>query len=111
MTRKAWKACAAPGCPVLVRGARRCSAHERQLDQARGTSGQRGYDWRWQAFRDDHIGDRCEKCGISAADSPWPLELHHLDGLGPNGPRGRDPTNLQTLCKPDHTIQTLRRPH
>lgn len=106
MTRRAWKPCGRPGCAALVRNRRYCRDHDRQDDQARGTSTQRGYDKAWREFRDAHIGARCERCEVDRDDSDWPLELHHIDGLGPQGPRGRDPENLETLCKPCHTAET-----
>lgn len=40
--------CAAPGCPALVRGERRCPRHRAELERARGTATQRGYDARWR---------------------------------------------------------------
>ena len=39
----ALKVCAEPACPVLTESAR-CPAHTRQVDKARGTRQQRGYD-------------------------------------------------------------------
>lgn len=111
MTRKAWKPCAKPGCSVLVRGGNRCAEHDAQIDRGRGTSAARGYDAQWAEFRAAFIKDHCEQCGTTDTESDWPLELHHLDGLGPNGPRGYDPTNLQTLCKPCHTRETATGAH
>ncbi len=111
MTRRAWKPCGKPGCPALVRGSRFCRKHARSTDQARGTATERGYDKAWAAFRAAHIRGSCEQCGVNRADTEWPLELHHLDGLGPKGPRGRDPENLETLCKPCHTAATRAGAH
>lgn len=111
MTRKAWKPCAKPGCNVLVRGASRCATHGRQTERYRGSAASRGYDAEWAAFRNAYIDDHCHQCGITEDEAEQPLELHHLDGLGPLGPRGYDPTNLQTLCKPCHTRETATGTH
>ena len=110
MTRRAWKPCGKPGCPALVKG-RFCRDHARSTDQARGTATERGYDKDWATFRVAHIGNTCENCGVHRDDSEWPLELHHIDGLGPKGPRGRDPENIETLCKPCHTTKTREGAH
>jgi len=110
MTRRAWKPCGKPGCRALVRGGF-CREHARSTDQARGTAFERGYDKVHVAFRAVNIGNSCEKCGVDQADSEWPLELDHIDGLGPKGPRGLDPENAQTLCKPCHSAKTRAGAH
>lgn len=60
---------------------------------------QRGYDHRWQRTRRRFLRTHptCERCGAPAQD------VHHLDGLGPLGPRGHDPANLQPLCHSCHS--------
>jgi 5-methylcytosine-specific restriction endonuclease McrA len=40
---------------------------------------------------------RCAFCGRPAT------EVHHIDGLGPRGPRGLDQKNLLASCKSCHT--------
>lgn len=110
MTRRALKPCADPLCPELVRPpARRCPEHEREKDRARGTPAQRGYDHRWRAEADRYREQRrkagtyrCDHCG--RADGT--LEVDHVDGLGPLGPRGYDPENYQLLCRQDHQTKT-----
>ncbi|WP_231332648.1 HNH endonuclease signature motif containing protein [Actinomadura graeca] len=44
----------------------------------------------------------CGRCGELA------VEVDHIDGLGPRGPRGYDPGNLRSLCKPCHSARTAR---
>lgn len=34
--------------------------------------------------------------------------VHHLDGLGPKGPRGFDPANVQALAKVCHDRETAK---
>jgi 5-methylcytosine-specific restriction endonuclease McrA len=40
---------------------------------------------------------RCATCGGTRY-----LRVHHLDGLGMDGPRACDPTNLRVLCESCH---------
>lgn len=110
MTRRALKPCASPVCPELVRPpARYCPDHARSRDRARGTPAQRGYDHRWRQEADRYRDARreagtyaCDECGSSSGT----LEVDHVDGLGPLGPRGFDWSNLQLLCRSDHQRKT-----
>ncbi len=70
----------------------------------RATAAQRGYDARWGQTRKRYLRDH-PTCEHPACDEPA-VDVHHLDGLGPKGPRGHDPTNLQALCHPHHSIIT-----
>jgi 5-methylcytosine-specific restriction enzyme A len=85
---------------------RRCPAHRKGPRRSRPSSTERGYDRRWRNFRAEQLEHRpiCEHpdgCERPAVD------LHHLDGLGPNGPRGFDPTNVQPLCHPHRSRVTM----
>ena len=87
----------------------RCPAHQRKAprkpDNRRPNSRQRGYDAKWEATRAAYLSEhpRCAcGCGAEATD------VHHLDGLGPLGPRGHDPDNLQALSHSCHSRQTAR---
>lgn len=98
-----------PVCPELVRSPDRyCPEHRRQLERSRGSPDERGYDARWQKTRARYLrqNPRCEECGITAEDYGAPLHVDHIDGLGPLGPRGHDPSNLQTLCPSCHQTKT-----
>lgn len=114
MTRRALKPCADPLCPELVRPpARRCDEHERARDRDRGTPAERGYDHRWREEARRYKAQRraagtlhCDHCGLTEDQLDRPLEVDHIDGLGPNGPRGYDPDNYQLLCRPDHQTKT-----
>jgi len=35
-------------------------------------------------------------------------DVDHIDGLGPNGPRGHDWSNLRALCHSHHSQRTAR---
>lgn len=77
------KVCAEPGCPTLTRTTR-CQQHTRQLDKARGTRQQRGYDSDYDKARQalaDALASgytlRCWRCnGIVTLDT---LSLGHCD--------------------------------
>lgn len=71
---------------------------------ARATAARRGYNAKWQRTRRRYLRQHptCEQTGCTDAAE----DVHHLDGLGPHGPRGHDPTNLQALCHSHHSIVT-----
>lgn len=118
MTRRALKPCnGSPICPELVQPPDRyCEEHSRRRDLDRGTPADRGYTNRWRKFawaykrrRGDEHPDgepRCDHCGLTADETGAPLEVDHIDGRGPLGPRGYDVTNLQLLCRRDHQTKT-----
>jgi 5-methylcytosine-specific restriction endonuclease McrA len=58
------KVCAEPGCPELTKGTR-CIWHERQKDQRRGSSKQRGYTAEYRRLRAQVIREEshCWLCG------------------------------------------------
>ncbi|MGO9957940.1 MAG: HNH endonuclease signature motif containing protein [Solirubrobacteraceae bacterium] len=91
--------CAEPGCDAFVENGGRCPAHRRRRAPQPAPSAL-GYDRRWRAFARRFLAShpRCEYLGCTAPAT----EVHHLDGLGPNGPRGYDGNNLQALCKRCH---------
>lgn len=92
--------CPACGTPTP---ARYCPAH--QPRDSRPTARARGYTTRWEHTRRAylHAHPYCEcGCGAPATD------VHHLDGQGPSGPRGHDPTNLQALAHACHSRLTAQ---
>lgn len=108
--RTATRVCATAGCPRLVSGQPRCDEHTtriRQPDDQRPHSRARGYNERWRRTRAAYLRSHpwCEHedfCEAGATD------VHHLDGLGPLGPRGHDAANLQALCHSHHSTITGR---
>lgn len=114
MTTKPRRPCSVPYCPNLTDHGR-CSDHRRDAERARGSAAARGYDGQWQTTRARYLADlrrhdpdrtaRCENCGRPETDDD-PLHVDHIDGLGPHGPRGHDPANLQALCHPCHSAKT-----
>jgi 5-methylcytosine-specific restriction protein A len=104
------RVCSEPGCPELVDKGK-CEAHRlaarKRSDRSRPSSSQRGYDAKWRRTRAAFLRAHpiCEDpsgCIERATD------VDHIDGLGPNGPRGHDPTNLKALCHPHHSQKTYR---
>lgn len=80
----------------------RCPDHA--YDKSRPSSSERGYDHRWTKTRKAFLAANpaCVKCGRPAKHA------HHLDGLGPLGPRGHDFGNLSALCVSDHNRISAR---
>jgi 5-methylcytosine-specific restriction protein A len=103
MTR-AGTICAECPQPAVERG--RCAAHaaayRAAVDRRRPRARQRGYGARWERTRRRklRLTPNCERCGAPATD------VHHLDGLGPNGPDGHELWNLESLCKSHHSRTT-----
>lgn len=99
------RTCAHHGCGVRPRNGPLCKDHKPRAPRAT-TAHQRGYDRRWRAtsaaYRTAH--PRCQHPGCHQPAT----EVDHIDGLGPNGPRGHDWTNLRGLCKPHHSQRTAR---
>lgn len=83
-----------------ITAARYCADHK-PLD-TRPPAHERGYGPRWRQFRTRFLVSHpyCRECGAEATD------VHHLDGLGPDGPAGYDPRNCEALCHSCHSQQT-----
>lgn len=90
--------CLYPGCGELVPSGY-CDTH-RTTGRPRTDATTRGYGHRWsdvsRAYRRAH--PTCERCHRRPATL-----VHHVDGLGPGGPRGYDPANLEAVCRTCHT--------
>ena len=102
-----YKPCTQPGCPVLVpAGQGRCEGCEKAAEARRGSSWQRGYDRRHQAWRRAVLArDRwCVVCGDTATEADhWPRSRRELvaAGLSPV-----DPSCGRGLCKRCHSRAT-----
>lgn len=99
----AGRVCAEPGCAQLLASDERyCQAHRRVVAPRGGF----GYTLaRYQQARSRYLREHpiCEWCDFVPA-----AHVHHRDGLGPRGPRGCDPRNLQALCASCHSRVTAR---
>ena len=117
MTRRPPRPCSAdPLCPELVIGGGPCERHSKAREEQRPSSTNRGYNARWRATRTAYLETMraqhprglawCEECKLTEDVLEHPLEVDHIDGLGPLGPRGHDPANLQALCRAHHQAKT-----
>lgn len=102
MARSTLKPCSHFGCGELVAGGGRCPRH--RAPDTRPSAAARGYGSRWRAFRARYIAAHpsCAHCGGQAE------HVHHIDGAGPLGPRGLDPSNCLSLCPPCHSRVTAQ---
>lgn len=80
-------------------------------DRARPSSTARGYDADWRVTRAEHLrrfpycqAGPCQR--LPLARRPVATDVDHLDGLGPDGPRGHDHDNLESLCHRHHSAKT-----
>lgn len=67
----------------------------------------RGYDSRWERTRRRYLR-RHPICECDADCGEPSTVVHHVDGLGPDGPHGHDESNLQALAKRCHDRITAR---
>lgn len=100
--------CAHPVCHELVeRG--RCPKHNTAIDEARGTSTERGYDAVWQRFRGWFMARHplcadCEEAGLIVAME----EVHHIRKVKDFPELRLVESNCRGLCKTCHSIRTRR---
>ena len=119
MPKAAPRPCTVAGCGVLVAGGGRCPAHPIKAWTKRasrdGTTTERGYGHAWRKLRRQILERDNYLCQISLREgrvvaavtvdhvinkATW-LDLHGtLAGVD-------EPTNLQSLCKEEHTKKTL----
>ncbi len=95
--------CLEDRCPTRVESpARRCPEHEAQWQRARPSANDLGYTSKWRTFSKRFLRDhpRCNRCAGPSAHT------HHIDELGPNGPRGFDRRNCEALCSSCHNSHT-----
>ena len=76
------RVCAEPGCPTLTTG-RRCTTHQAEVEVARGTRQQRGYDAEHMATRAQLLplayGTLCPLGGPRCVGYMYPHHELHLD--------------------------------
>lgn len=114
MARSARFPCRHSHCPSLLSAPGLCTTHlsdalvsRRANDLRRGSSTQRGYDYRWQQTRKGYLANHplctlCEADGrVTAAN-----EVDHIIPIQVDPMRKYDRTNWQPLCKPCHVAKT-----
>lgn len=112
--RKQLAPCVVKGCPTLTRETK-CEKHStdakrkawRESDKHRPSAAQRGYDAKWQKTRRAYLAAH-PYCEDEAGCIAKATDVHHLDGLGPLGPRGHDFENCLALCHAHHSKITSR---
>lgn len=107
---RAPKLCTTKGCTSgATPGHSKCETHRlearRTSDARRPNARQRGYDKTWERTRASYLAAHpyCE-CGCGKRST----DVDHIDGLGPNGPLGHDPSNLQALAHGCHSRLTAQ---
>lgn len=106
--KRAARVCPERGCTTLIRGsARYCPQHTKEhrnddYDARRPSSGERGYDSKWQAIRAKYLKEHpyCVVCGQPAT------EVDHIIPLRQGGTHDWD--NLRAMCKPHHSQHTAK---
>lgn len=109
-TRKAMQVCPTPGCPTLTPQGR-CGPCQTKARAARPQPNTRGYNARWRKASADYLQTHpyceCPACSaLPQLQRDLATEVDHIDGLGPLGPRGFDPTNWQAMSKRHHSRKT-----
>lgn len=106
--------CTVHGCPCQTWGGR-CPACKKAARSKRAAKEKRSghNDPRWRAFSKSYLRQHdtcaCEEClTLPEIIRPTATVLNHRDGLGPNGPRGYDPANLQPMTAAHHNKLTAR---
>lgn len=98
--------CSTPGCPALTEG-RFCPDHRQAPPDKRPSAHRRGYDAQWRKTRAQFLKTHPTCQDASGCLKPA-TDVDHIDGLGPNGPRGYDWSNLRSLCHSHHSQRTAR---
>lgn len=110
MPQRPARACAAPGCPALVRDARYCEQHRqnaRNYEQARGSASQRGYGANWRRLRLLFLRRHplCADPFNEHAGRPVvATDVDHIKSRANGGTDAWD--NLQALCHSCHSRKT-----
>ena len=110
--RRGLQVCPTPGCPTLTPTGR-CQACQGKANRARSKPKNLGRGTAWQRTRGEYLRTHpyceCPECEqLPALLRPRATEVDHIDGLGPNGPRGHEWTNLQAMTKSHHSRKTAR---
>ena len=87
----------------------RCGPRGKRSDKQRGTSTQRGYDYRWQQFRITYLAQNplcvdCEAEGRAGAAT----DVHHEKKLRDRPDLKYEDSNLVALCSEHHDRRTAK---
>lgn len=96
-----------PTAPPVHRppGYRSRQQREREFDQRRGKTAERGYGGHWRKVRMAHLLSEplCRFCTEQGTVKPAD-EVDHIDGNSMNN----EPDNLRSLCRHHHSQRTAR---
>lgn len=99
------RVCLEPGCSARVEQGR-CDTHRKAYRKAHDThrpsASARGYGAKWRRTRAEYLRTH-PICEDEAGCIQPATDVHHIDGLGPRGPRGHDDSNLMALCHAHHS--------
>jgi len=102
------KPCAHPGCGKLVSDGRYCPAHKKPgWEKTKTSAHQRGYGYAWQKLRVvvlQRDSGLCQPC-LAKGQLTTGNIVDHIIPKAEGG--GDDLKNLQTICKPCHTMKTF----
>jgi 5-methylcytosine-specific restriction protein A len=107
MPRRAARLCAFPSCPEIVEVGGYCAEH-RPVEK-RGSAAKRGYGRQWQKVRKRQlsVSPLCaDPRGRHVGRVVVATEAHHMIALRNGGTNHL--SNLQSLCKPCHSYETVR---
>lgn len=105
------RACRHPGCPEIVTGDKEyCAEHEwlarqkhnKETDAKRGSARQRGYDRKWETFRQwffNRAGNQyCHRCLALKGEIIKATLIHHIIPIKERPDLRLVPENCQPLC-------------
>ena len=116
MPRSAKVPCRYALCRELLDKPGFCKEHEamaykkqRDYDASRGSSTQRGYDYRWQQTRKGYLAKHplCVHCQANGRVTAA-AEIDHIIPIQIEPLRKYDRTNWQALCKSCHSKKTAK---
>jgi 5-methylcytosine-specific restriction enzyme A len=92
--------CTMPGCPRRATQRGRCAYHAREVERARGSAAERGYDREWRLVRAAFLRHHpeCVVCGRPAE------HVHHVRRVRDGGTH--HDSNLVALCAHHHNRET-----
>ena len=101
---KTARVCGRAGCPEIIIGRNYCEPHTFISPAPKRNQNAQGYDYKWRVYAKQYLVKH-PVCCVVGCDSPS-RDVDHIDNLGPKGPRGYDPSNLQPLCHSHHSQKT-----
>ena len=101
--------CSYRSCPSSATRSGLCKKHYNQLDKQRGTSSERGYNWRWHKSTVLYLNDHplCKVCEAEGRVEPARV-VDHINPHRGDYTRFWAEDNWQGLCFRHHNEKTVR---